>query len=433
MVFIEIAVVLALIIVNGLLAMSELAVVSARPSRLKAMSEREMAGARQAYMLSADPGRFLSTVQIGITLVGILAGAFSGATLGHRLGLWLVAQGVPAGAADAVAVAVVVGVITYLSLIGGELVPKRIALRNPERTACRVAPAMTLLARVGAPLVWLLDVSSRAVLRVLGLSEERETRVTDEEIRALVAEAESAGVLEPEERAMISGVMRLADRPVRAVMTPRIEIDYIDLTDEVEAIRRDIVDSIHSRLPACEGSLDQVVGVVQVKDFVNACFRGEDADPRNFVRDAPMIPETAAALDVIDHFKRSAVHMGIVLDEYGHCEGVVTAADLLEAIAGEFAADEAPETHFVRRPDGTCLVSGAVPVDELAERLHVDLPTEGDYHTLAGLVLAAFGRLPDVGDTIEAHGLRFEVLDLDGRRIDKVLVAKAPRGRRARG
>lgn len=433
MLFVEIIVVLLLIFVNGLLAMSELAIVSSRPGRLKAMVDREVHGSRRALALASDPGRFLSTVQIGITLVGILAGAFSGATLGTRLADWLVERGVSDGIADAVAVGFVVTAITYLSLIGGELVPKRVALRNPEGVACLVAPAMTLLARIAAPLVWLLDISSRAVLFVLRLGQEGEAKVTDEEIRMLVAEAESAGVLEPGERAMISGVMRLADRPVKAVMTPRLEVDYIDLTDDPEAIRKDIAESAHSRLPVCEGSLDEVIGVIQAKDLANAYMRGEEVEPRNFVRTAPMIPDTAAALDVIERFKESSVHMGIVLDEYGHFEGVVTAADLLEAIAGEFAESEGPaEPDYVRRKDGSYIVSGSMPADELADLLTIKLPKERDYHTVAGMVLSAFGRLPDVGEIAESGGLRFEVLDLDGRRIDKLMVAKVPRRRRAK-
>ncbi|MCC6948968.1 MAG: HlyC/CorC family transporter [Bradyrhizobiaceae bacterium] len=433
MLFIEIIVVLLLILVNGLLAMSELAIVSSRPGRLKAMVDREVHGSRRALELASDPGRFLSAVQIGITLVGILAGAFSGATLGIRLADWLVEWGVSGRLANVVAVGLVVTAITYLSLIGGELVPKRVALRDPERVACLVAPGMTLLARIGAPLVWLLDVSSKAVLNLFGLGQEGEARVTEEEIRALVAEAESAGVLEPEERAMISGVMRLADRPAKAVMTPRLEVDYIDLTDDDETIRKDLAESVHSRLPVCEGSLDEVIGVIQVKDLANAYMRGEEVNVRNLVRQAPMIPDTVSALDVIERFKESAVHMGIVLDEYGNFEGIVTAADLLEAIAGEFAEAEGPaEPDYVRRQDGSYIVSGSMPADELADLLHTKLPKERDYHTVAGQVLAAFGRLPEVGETVESGGLRFEVLDLDGRRIDKVVVAKVPRRRRAK-
>lgn len=431
MFFVEIIVVLVLIVVNGLLAMSELAIVSSRPGRLRAMVEREVHGARRALVLSADPGRFLSTVQIGITLIGILAGAFSGATLGDRISVWLVSSGLPQGAADALAIVSVVSVITYLSLIIGELVPKRIALRNPEKVACMVAPAMTVLAKISAPFVWLLDVSSRLILGLFGLAGPAQSKVTDDEIRLLVAEAESAGVLEPEERKMISGVMRLADRSAKALMTPRLEVDYVDLTQHDEDILKTIAQSVHSRFPACEGSLDEVVGVLQAKDLLDAFTAGGAPSPRKLVRAASVIPENMAALDVVERLKESTVHMGLVYDEYGHFEGLITSADILEAIAGDFRTDEGPaEAELFRRADGSYLVSGSMPADELAEILKIELPDDRTYQTVAGLGLTAFGRLPNAGDTIDLQGWRFEVVDLDGRRIDKVLVGKIPRPRR---
>jgi putative hemolysin len=431
MLLVELAVVLFLIVVNGLLAMSELAIISSRQSRLKAMVEREVHGARRALALATDPGRFLSTVQFGITLVGVLAGAFSGATIGSRLSEWLIARGMPEGISDPLAIGAVVTAITYLSLIIGELVPKRIALRNPEVVACAVAPGMMVLSRVAAPFVWLLDASSRIVLLVLGLSEGRRGKVTDEEIRLLVAEAESAGVLEPGERAMISGVMRLGDRTAKAVMTPRPEVDYINLADDDATIMRTIAESVHSRLPACERSLDDVIGVVQAKELLDAHLRGEPLKVRDFVRPAPVIPDTMPALDVIERLKQSPVHMGLVHDEYGDFEGVLTSADILEAIAGEFLTEEGPpEKEFVRRADGSYLIVGSMPADELAELINIKLPEARSYNTVAGLVLAGLGHLPQVGEIVDLHGWRFEVVDLDGRRIDKVLVGKTPRQRR---
>ena len=431
MFFVEITVVLVLVFVNGLLAMSELAIVSSRPGRLRALVEREVHGARRALALSADPGRFLSTVQIGITLVGILAGAFSGATLGDRISRWLVLSGLPQGAADALAIVSVVSVITYLSLIIGELVPKRIALRNPEKVACMVAPAMTVLAKISAPFVWLLDISSRLILGLLGLAGPAQSKVTDDEIRLLVAEAESAGVLEPEERKMISGVMRLADRSAKALMTPRLEVDYVDLARRDDEILQTIAQSVHSRFPACEGSLDEVVGVLQAKDLLDAVTAGGSITARELVRPASVIPENMAALDVVERLKEATVHMGLVYDEYGHFEGLLTSADILEAIAGDFHTDEGPaEDDLFRRADGSYLVSGSMPADELAEILKIELPDDKTYQTVAGLGLTAFGRLPSAGDTVDMQGWRFEVVDLDGRRIDKVLIAKIPRPRR---
>jgi putative hemolysin len=432
MLYVELAIVVALIFVNGLLALAELAVVSSRRARLQALVAQDVIGSRRALALASNPGKFLSTVQIGITLVGVLSGAFSGATLGLRLAEWFVSLGVPAGMAEAFGVGLVVAAITYASLIVGELVPKQIALRNPERLATKVAPAMTVLAKIASPIVWFLDISGRAVLRALGYDEQQEHRVSDEEIRSLMAEAESAGVIEPSERAMIAGVMRLGDRPVRAVMTPRREVDMIDLSNDADEIRRTIVESVHSRLPVHGGTPEDMLGVVQAKDLLNAYMSGERPDVRAFVRPAPTIPDTADALDVLETIKDSPVHMGLIHDEYGHFEGVVTNADILEAIAGAFRTEEGPaEKEAVQREDGSWLISGSMPVDEMAETLGVSLPRERSYHTAAGFVLNRFGYLPAVGDSFVQFGWRFEVIDLDGRRIDKVLASRVAKMRRA--
>jgi putative hemolysin len=427
MLLFELAVVIFLILINGVLAMSELAVVSARPTRLKAMIDQGVKGSRQALALASNPGRFLSTVQIGITLVGILAGAFSGVTVGARMAVWLAARGVPEGIAEPVGYGLVVAGITYLSLVIGELVPKQLALRHAEAIACAVAPAMTWLARIGAPLVWVLDVSSKAVLTLLGRRPASSAKVTEDEIKMLVAEAESAGVLEPAERAMIAGVMRLGDRPVRAVMTPRPEIDLIDLSDGPDAVKQRIIGSVHSRLPVIDGSRDEVLGIIQAKDLLDACLKGEPVEPRNFIRQAPVIPDTMDALDVLAALKASSVHMGLVHDEYGAFEGIVTASDILESIVGEFRTDEGPaEPDFVRRPDGSYLISGTMPVDELIDLLGLKLPDNRTYHTAAGLVLVELGRLPEAGESVDVSGWRFEVVDLDGRRIDKILATRLP-------
>ncbi|MPZ57799.1 MAG: DUF21 domain-containing protein [Rhizobiales bacterium] len=432
MLYLELAIVAVLILLNGLLAMSELAVVSSRKARLQALVDRGVIGSRRALALASDPGRFLSTVQIGITLVGVLSGAFSGATLGLRLSDWLVGLGVPLRAADPVGVGVVVAAITYASLIVGELVPKQIALRNPERVAVRVAPAMALLARIGSPLVWLLDASGRVLLRLLGHKPGSPERVTEEEIRTVIAEAESAGLIEPGERAMISAVMRLGDRPARAVMTPRPEVDMIDLTDDDETIRRTIAESIHSRLPVHDGSPDEMLGIIQAKDLLEIYLRGKQPDIRAHVRDAPIVPDTADALDVVDIIKQSPIHLGLVHDEYGHFEGVVTNADILEAIVGAFRTDDGiEEPDAVQREDGSWLVSGLMPADELAERLAVPMPHADGYHTVGGFVLDQLGHLPEVGEYFDVYGWRFEVVDLDGRRIDKVLATRIALPRRS--
>ena len=431
MLYIELAIVIVLILINGLLALAELAIVSSRRARLRALVDREVIGSRRALALASDPGRFLSTVQIGITLVGVLSGAFSGATLGLRLAEWFANLGLPSGVAEAVGVGLVVAVITYFSLVIGELVPKQIALRNPERVAVRVAPAMTAIARIASPVVSLLDISGRAVLRALGYQAQAEQRVTDEEIRTLMAEAETAGVIEPGERAMIAGVMRLGDRPVRAVMTPRREVDMIDLTADPEDIRRMILESIHSRLPVHAGTPEEMLGVIQAKDLLDACLRDERLDIRAQVRPAANVPDTVDALDVVDVIKASPVHMALVHDEYGHFQGVVTNADILEAIVGDFRTDEGPiEPDAVQRDDGSWLIAGSMPVDEMADRLFIALPPERSYHTAAGLVLNQLGHLPAIGESFDHQGWRFEVVDLDGRRIDRILARRIAAGRR---
>ena len=396
-----------------------------------AWSSSNVVGSRRALALASDPGKFLSTVQIGITLVGVLSGAFSGATLGLRLESWLIGVGLPDGVADAIGIGVVVAAITYASLIVGELVPKQIALRNPEAVAVRVAPAMTLLSKIMSPLVWLLDASGKAVLRLLGQRGQAEEKITEDEIRTLVAEAEHAGVLEPGEKEMIAGVMRLGDQPVRAVMTPRREVDMVKLSDSPDAIRAAITKSPHSRLPVYETDPDNVIGVVQAKDLLHAYMLGQQPDIGSLVRSAPMIPDVVDARDVVSILKSSPVHIGLVVDEYGHFEGVVTAADILEAIVGEFVTEEGlRDPAIVRRDDGSLLVSGWMSADEFQEVTGFPLPANRDYHTVAGFVLESFGVLPSVGESFDAHGWRFEVVDLDGRRIDKVLVTKLPATRR---
>ena len=432
MVYIELLVAVALIFINGALAMSELAVVSARRGKLKAMVDHGSRGAGSALALADDPGRFLSTVQIGITLVGILAGAFSGATLGARLTTALIEAGLAEQFAEPIAYGGVVAVITYFSLIVGELVPKQIALRNAEAVAAAVAPAMAMLARIASPLVWLLDVSGKAVLRLLGGPEESETTITTDEIKALIAEAETSGALEPRARGMISGVMRLSHRSVQALMTPRIDVDTVDITLEPRAILGAVRASIHALLPAFEGSDDNIVGIVHAKDLLDCYIEADAADPRKLVRSAPIILETMSALDALDTLKDSPVPMALVQDEYGHFAGIVTPADILEAIAGAFHTGEGPpEPDAIQRADGSWLVSGSMPADELSELLGIAAKRTADYHTAAGMILTAMRKLPNVGNAVNVDGWRFEVVDMDGRRIDKMLATRLSPAHRA--
>jgi putative hemolysin len=420
----EILIVVALTVINGLLAMSELAVVSSRPARLKVLSDQGSKGAKTAMRLADNPGRFLSTVQIGITLVGVLSGAFSGATLGARLSEWLVGQGFSQVVSDGFGVGLVVVAITYLSLIIGELVPKQIALRDPERVAARVAPAMLLLSKIGAPLVFLLDISGRAVLALLGQKGEPEEKVTEEEVRTIIAEAETAGVLERDEREMISGVMRLADRSARALMTPRREVEVIDLSDSADEIRAQLRATRRSRLPVQDGEADAIIGVVVVKELIDFLSDGGTHDLRGLVSEAPVVMDTAGALQVLREIRASRVHMALVFDEYGHFEGIITPGDVLEAIIGAFQEEEEDEPPLVARADGSWLVAGWMQVDEFSHELGISIPRDADFQTVAGFVLAQLNHLPVVGEVFEKGHWRFEVVDLDGRRIDKILVSR---------
>jgi putative hemolysin len=288
---------------------------------------------------------------------------------------------------------------------------------------------MTVLAKIASPVVWLLDISGRLVLRTLGYGRQAEQRVTDDEIKTLIAEAETAGVIEPSERAMIAGVMRLGDRPVRAVMTPRRDVDMVDLSADPETVRRTILESVHSRLPAHDGAPDDMLGVLQAKDLLEAYLRGEPPGLRASVRPAPNVPDTADALDVLEVIKGSLVHMALVHDEYGHFQGVVTNADILEAIVGDFRTDEG-EPDVVRRKDGSWLLAGSMPVDEMADRLDIALPQERSYQTAAGFVLDWLGHLPRIAESFDTQGWRFEIVDLNGRRVDKILATRLVGGRR---
>jgi putative hemolysin len=425
MLSVELVIVVVLIVINGLLSMSELAVVSSRPARLSLLAARGVRGAERAMTLAADPGKFLSTVQIGITLVGVLSGAFSGATLGQRLTQSLVELGLSAGVADVVGVGLVVSLITYATLIVGELVPKQVALRDPESIAVRVAPAMQLLAKISLPLVFLLDLSGKVILTLLGRGGKAEETVSEDEIHHLVSEAESAGVLEPGEKEMIAGVMRLGDRPVGAVMTPRTEVDEIDLNDDQAVIQALIAKSPHSRFPVSDGDRDKPIGVLQSKDLLVAYMNERAPNLRALVREAPGIPASADARDVLSILRAAPVHIGLVYDEYGAFEGVVTAADILESIVGAFHSEEGPpEPAYVAREDGSLLVSGWMPVDEFGDLLGIGLPPNHRYNTVAGLVLQHFNVLPNVGDAFDFGDWHIEVVDLDGRRIDKILASR---------
>lgn len=416
----EILIVLLLTMFNGVLAMSELAIVSARPARLKVMAAEGSRGAEIALDLGTEPGRFLSSVQIGITLVGVLSGAFSGATLGTRLSNALIASGLSPALSQALGVGGVVVLITYLSLIVGELVPKQIALRAPEGVASRISPLILFISRIAAPIVWILDKSGNIVLRLLGQSGESDRGISDEEIRVMLSEARTAGVIEPAETEMIAGVMRIADRSARGLMTPRHEVEAVDVDDAPADVLQKFRDSRRSRLLVREGSDDDIIGVISLRDLLS----DDVTDLRPLVQEVPVIREGLPALNVIEELKSSPAHMLLIYDEYGHFEGVVTAMDLLEAIAGDFPEPGDDEPKAVQREDGSWLVAGWMPADEFAEMIGITLPEDRDYQSVAGLVLDRAGVLPDIGAHVTLANWRIEVVDLDGRRIDKLLVTQ---------
>ncbi len=424
----EIIVILALILLNGLFALAEIAVIAARPARLQERLQRGEPGAKVALELQAAPNRFLSTIQIGITLVGTLAGTFGGASLAERLALWLREIPLLAPYAEALSVAFVVLSITYLTLVLGELAPKRLALANPERLAVRLAPLMAQLARLTAPIVALLTVSTKGVLALLGGQTEEEPPVTDEEITLLLAEGAEAGVFETVESQMVEAIFRMSDQRSRTVMTPRHEIVWLDLEDSLEENLEIVRTTGYSRFPVCRGDLDHVLGLAYAKDLLAQNLAGRSLDLTSNLRQPLYVPESLPALTMLERFRDSKVHVAFVVDEYGGIEGLITLHDLLESIVGDLpSAGPVGGPQIVERSDGSWLVDGDYPVDELEAFLNLGtLPERGQvgYETLAGLVLALLDRIPERGEIVTWEGWSFEVVDMDGLRIDQVLVSK---------
>jgi putative hemolysin len=429
----DVIIILLLVILNGLLAMSELAIVSSRKPRLKAMARAGRRGAQTALDLAADPGRFLSTVQAGITLIAVISGAFSGAALGGPVAQRIAALGVPAETAETLGFTVVIILTTYASLVIGELVPKQVALRSPEPIAVVVARPMLWLARAMTPFAWLLDRSSSLVFKLLRLKRESEDHVTAEELQLVVAEAATAGVLEESERAMISSVVRLADRPIREVMTPRTEVAWIDADADDDTIRRKLIEAPHNRIPVAEGSVDTLIGVVQARDIVSCLLTDKPIDLRALMKPAPIVPDQIDAMDAMTVLRDSEVPMAFVHDEYGHFEGLVTPGNLLTALAGKFlsSVDFDNDPPLVERDDGSWWVSGSLSADAMADALCLSLPEDRDYATVAGFALSVLKHIPEVGERFTWRGWRFEIADMDGRKIDKLFASEIKQGRRA--
>jgi putative hemolysin len=426
----EAFIVIVLLIANGVFAMSEMAIVSARKARLQQWANTGNARARVAVELANAPNQFLSTIQIGITLIGILAGAFGGATIANELAAGLRTLPFLAPYSHVIALAIVVLCITYASLIIGELVPKRLALNNPERLAVIIAPPMRTLTRLAAPVAHLLSLSTETVLRVFGVRPSVEPPVTEEEIRLLLQQGAQAGMFEAAEQVMVERVFRLGDRRISGVMTPRTEIVWLDRQASLEEIRRTVTESVHSRFLVAQGTLDNVLGVLHAKDLLALALLEQPLDLAALVRQPLYVPESMRALNVLEQFKESGTHIALVVDEYGGIQGLVTPSDILEAIVGDIpSAGELREPQAVQREDGSWLLDGMLSIDEFKELFQLStMPGEeqGVYQTLAGFVIMQLGRIPAVADWFEWEGLRFEVVDMDANRIDKVLVMPVP-------
>lgn len=415
-----------LIVLNGVFAMSELAIVSARTTQLQGAADRGSSAARTAMALAADPGKFLSTVQIGITLIGIIAGAYSGASLGGPVGERLAALGVPVEYSAELGFAVVIAITTYFSLVIGELVPKQLALRAAVPISLVMALPMDWLARIAKPLVWLLDTSSGVLVRLFGLRGSGQPAVTAEELHMIFADATNSGVLEADQQQILTGAVRLAERPVREVMTPRTEVDWIDVSADDKQIRDTIKSSPHSLLPVADGSPDKVLGVVKVREILALMVDGKKVSLKRLMKKAEIVPDQLDAMDALRSLQQGEIAMAMVHDEYGHLDGIVTPVDLLTALVGQFVSDQdlggAPA--IVERSDGSLLVSGGMSADELADRLCIAYGENREFATVAGFVLSVMKKLPNEGDSFTEQGWRFEVIDMDGRRIDKLLVSE---------
>jgi putative hemolysin len=421
----EILLIVGLILLNGVFAMSEIAVVSARKTRLQHRAEEGDRGARRALRLAENPTRFLSTVQVGITLIGVFAGAYGGASLAGQLDQYLQQFPLVQPYSEEIALATVVALITFFSLVAGELVPKRIALNHPESIASFIAGPMDVLSRVAAPAVKLLTLSTDGIVRVLRISKSDEPPVTERELSALLEAGTAAGVFEEDESEMVEGVLSLGDKQVAMLMTPRNRIQWLDVNDPDEAHRKQLIEHRHSHYLVCDAAVDNVVGMVHVKDLLAGFLASHSLEPTRALRKPLFVPPNVASLRLLEMFRESGIHVAVVIDEYGGVGGLVTLNDVLEEITGGLSSST--DLQVVQRENGSWLVDAALTVDEFWDAL--DLPERRseerhDYNTLGGLALSELGRIPKTGDTFVIPGLHFEVVDMDGHRVDKLLVTR---------
>ena len=423
----DVAILLALIALNAIFAMAEVALLTAKRSKLQRMVDAGDRQAAAALELGEDPNRFLSTVQIGITTIGILNGVVAESALSAPVAIWLEGLGVANDTSGWLASTLIVVIITYLSIVFGELVPKRIGQTNPEPIARIVAKPMLTLALVARPLVKLLSGSTQLLLRAVGIRHAGAPVVTEEEIHALLEEGSDAGVIEENERQMVRNVFRLDDRQITSLMVPRGDIIALDLEEPLNENLQRIQASEHSRFPVCKGGFDEVVGIINAKVLLAQTLRGEPPDFKTDLQPAVFVPESLTGMELLEHFKSSGVQMAFVIDEYGEIQGLITLQDLIEAIAGEFKPDDHEDAWAIQRQDGTWLLDGIIPVPELKDTLGLEAVPEEDkgrYNTLSGMLMLLMGRIPSAGEAVEWEHWRFEIIDMDGKRIDKVLASK---------
>ncbi len=427
----EILIILLLIVANGLFSGAEIAIVSARRHRLQQLGEKGSRSARVALRLADSPNEFLSTVQIGITLIGILSGAVGGATVARRLAPLLDQVPLLAPYSEGLSFGLVVAAITFLSVVIGELVPKRLALASPEQLACAMAPTMRWLSRVSAPVVHLLSQSTDVLLKLLGVSASNEPDITEDEIKAMIRQGADSGVFEEVEHDMVQRVLRLGDRTIKTLMTPRTDICWLDVEEPLEDSLQEVLESTHSRFPVGKGSLDDCLGVVRVRNLLSAKISGQPINLEELMQPPLFVAESTRALSVLEQFKRSGIHIALVTDEFGGVEGLVTLNDLMEGIVGDLpSVDDEEEPLVVTREDGSWLVDAGLDLDAFTELIDHDIfgiDQEGRYHTLAGFVMHVLERIPREADHFEWQGYRFEVMDMDGKRVDKLLVTPIPK------
>jgi putative hemolysin len=428
-VWFEIVIIVLLVLANGIFSMAEIAVVAARKVRLQQRAEEGDHRAKVALALAQSPAQFLSTVQVGITLIGILAGAYGGATISAPLAALV--EGVPALApyAEGLALGIVVACITLLSLILGELVPKNIGLQYPESIASWVAGPMIMLARIGGPIVRMITGATSIIMRIVGFRGVAEPGLTEDEIRAVISEGAEAGVLEPAEESIVQRVFQLGDQRVAAIMSPRIDIEWVDVDITNDELREFLASHSHTEFVVCDDDLDNVLGTVRAAELLPAILRGGAIKLRPLIREPLFVPDSMPVFKLLDAFRSSHRHVAIVMDEFGAVEGLVTVGDLLEGLVGTLPADASEARgSFVPRADGSWLVDGSAPIEEVASKFDLEVPADesGAYHTMAGFVLARLGHIPRAADAFDWGGQRFEVVDMDGRRVDKVMVTPAP-------